>query len=444
MVTGACLAEIGHRVVCMDDDQKKITTLRAGGMPFYEPHLEELVQRNRSQGRLAFTESLEEGIERALVVFISVGTPPLESGEADLSSVEQVARRIAEAATSYKLVVEKSTVPVQTGRWIEQTLKVYNSGGGAEFDVASNPEFLREGSAVEDFIHPDRIVVGVGNPRSEEILRELYAPIVEGTFSCPIHRPCSKTQPVPFLVTNIESAELIKHASNSFLAMKISFINALADLCERAGADVKLVAEGMGLDRRIGRSFLDAGIGFGGICLPKDLRAFVNLAEQLGYDFALLKEVERINLSRAEVVLRKLKEALWVIKGKRIGVWGLAFKPNTDDIREAPAIRIIKLLQREGALVRAYDPKAMENAKAELQGVAFCRDPYEAAEGAEALILVTEWQEFKEVDLARVKALMKRPLLLDGRNLFERERMLALGFEYLGIGIGGELRHPGT
>lgn len=904
LVTGACLAEIGHRVVCMDDDRRKIATLRSGGMPFYEPYLEELVERNRAQGRLAFTESLEEGIERALVIFICVGTPPLESGEADLSSVEQVSRRIAEAATSYKLVVEKSTVPVQTGRWIERTLKVYNSGGGAEFDVASNPEFLREGSAVEDFLHPDRIVVGVGSPRSEGVLRELYAPIVEGTFPCPIHRSCSKIQPVPFLVTNIESAELIKHASNSFLAMKISFINALADLCERAGADVKLVAEGMGLDRRIGRSFLDAGIGFGGYCFeadestfifdgrhltvqsfqdlfgrfsvtatvngvdvaipedcctlsfdqelrrptfvrvkaltrrfykgcmigirtrmgrrlrltedhpvilydrkanrfrivlaqdvkigddlvaldalpamapsqtfdllkallgsplessvkirpsdesfrliypkqlmrhkyeigrknympfrvyrflmekdlisgershlrlftskgsttycpaifaldedflrllgyyvaegcitgdrgrggvtrerlvfsfgtheeeyiadlhrilrrygikffvkrvgeayrtvvssklftfllrdlfgcgtrsedkklpviifnadekgklaflqglfsgdgsvtkvqkgrnlvfeyatvskpladgltlllqslgivpslrrcrmkkstmpayiiringlaqleslqdlfgeekrgaintilsgyqrriaqsgfvrkegftilpvtgierrevaehvysmetengllvcssglvvhncfPKDLRAFVKIAEKLGYDFALLKEVERINLSRAEVVLRKLKEALWVIKGKRIGVWGLSFKPDTDDIREAPAIKIIKLLQREGALVQAYDPKAMENVKAELHGVAFCRNPYEAAEGAEALILATEWQEFKEVDFSRVKGLMKRPLLLDGRNIFNKERMRELGFEYLGVG----------
>lgn len=911
LVTGACLAEIGHRVVCIDDDRGKIATLKRGGMPFYEPFLEELVKRNWAQGRLHFVERLEEGIERALVIFISVGTPPLESGEADLSSVEQVSRRIAEAATSYKLVVEKSTVPVQTGRWIERTLKIYNSSGEAEFDVASNPEFLREGSAVEDFFHPDRIVIGVGNPRSEGILRELYAPIVEGTFPCPIHRPCSKTHPVPFLVTNIESAELIKHASNSFLAMKISFINALADLCERSGADVKLVAEGMGLDRRIGPAFLNAGIGFGGFCFrgdestftrdgrhltvqpfealfarfpkvavldegevavpegcftlsfdlglrrptftkvkaltrrfykgrlieirtrmgrrlrltedhpvilydrgadrfrivlardvlvgdnlvvvdapsameapksvnlleellgspleatvkvrpsdeafrriypqivsqipnqlmknkyeigrrnsmplrvyrflverglidiersnlqlftgkgsitycpavfpldedflrllgyyvaqgwitvdrgrggairervgfsfgahegeyladlhrilrrygmrfllkrigqayatvissqpfafllrdllgcgtrsedknlpriifevdekgkltflrglfsgdgsigkvqrgknlvfeyatvsrpladgltlllqslgivpslrqcwmkgstmptyivrlnglaqresfkdifgegkrqtmnailaryqrpiapfgfvrkegftilpvtkvesreteehvysmetengllvcssglvvhncfPKDLQAFVKIAEKLGYDFTLLKEVERINLSRIEVVLRKLKEALWILKGKRIGVWGLAFKPDTDDIREAPAIKIIKLLQREGALVQAYDPKAMEPAKAELRDVLFCRDPYEAAEGAEALILATEWQEFKEADLGKVKAVMRRPLFLDGRNLFEREWMLKLGFEYLGMG----------
>lgn len=432
LVAGGCLAEIGHRVVCVDDDRRKIAILQQGGMPFYEPHLEALVERNRARGRLQFVDRVEEGIEKAVVVLICVGTPSLENGEADLSAVEDVARRIAEAATSYKLVVEKSTVPVQTGRWIERTLRIYGRWG-VEFDVASTPEFLREGSAVEDFLHPDRIVIGVGTPRSEKILKELYAPIVEGTFDCPIHRSCSK-RPVPFLVTNIESAELIKHASNSFLAMKISFINAVADLCEQVGADVKLVAEGMGLDRRIGRSFLDAGLGFGGYCFPKDLQAFVRIAEKLGYDFTLLKEVERINLGRAEVVLRKLKEVLWILKGKRIGLWGLAFKPNTDDVREAPAIRIVKLLQREGAEVRAYDPKAVENAKAELPGVVFCQDPYKAVEGAEALILATEWQEFKEVDFSRVKALMRRPLVLDGRNFFDREAMVGLGFEYLGMG----------
>ncbi|MFQ5658557.1 MAG: UDP-glucose dehydrogenase family protein, partial [Candidatus Methylomirabilales bacterium] len=320
-----------------------------------------------------------------------------------------------------------------TGRWIEQTLALYN-GGLAKCDVASNPEFLREGSAVEDFLHPDRIVIGVGSARAEELLRELHAPIINGTFACEIHSPCTKEQPVPFLVTNIESAELIKHASNSFLAMKISFINAVADLCERVGADVRAVAEGVGLDRRIGQSFLNAGIGFGGYCLPKDIQAFVKIAEKLGCDFALLKEVERINQSRATVLLRKLKEQLWILKGKRIGVWGLAFKPNTDDIREAPVIRIIKLLQGEGVEVRACDPKAIENARAELQGVIFCQDPYEAAEGAEALILATEWEEFKNLDLGRVKALMKLPFFLDGRNFFDKEAMRKLGFEYLGMG----------
>jgi len=433
LVAGACLAEIGHRVVCADDDRRKMAILQQGGMPFYEPHLEALVARNRANGRLRFVDRVEEGIEKATAVLICVGTPSLENGEADLSAVENVARRIAEAATSYKLVVEKSTVPVQTGRWIERTLRIYGRWG-VEFDVASTPEFLREGSAVEDFLHPDRLVVGIQGDRARKLLQELYGPIVEGTFTCPIHAPCTFPRPIPLLLTNIESAELIKHASNSFLAMKISFINAVADLCEQVGADVKLVADGMGLDRRIGRSFLDAGLGFGGYCFPKDLQAFVRIAEKLGYDFTLLKEVERINLGRAEVVLRKLKETLWILKGKPIGIWGLSFKPNTDDIREAPAIRIVKLLQREGAEVRAYDPKAVENAKAELRGVVFCRDPYEAAEGAEALILATEWQEFKEVDFSRVKALMRRPLFLDGRNFFDREAMLGLGFEYLGMG----------
>lgn len=433
LVTGACLAEIGHRVICVDNDRNKIATLQAGGVPFYESHLEALLRRNRAAGQLRFTDRLEEGIDRADIIFICVGTPALASGEADLSAVEQVARRIAENVTGYRLVVEKSTVPVQTGRWIERTLAVYN-GGLAKCDVASNPEFLREGSAVHDFLHPDRIVVGVGNARAEELLRALYAPIVDGAFSCPIHQPCTKPQPVPFLVTNIESAELIKHASNAFLAMKISFVNALADLCERAGADVTWVARGVGLDRRIGQSFLNAGIGFGGYCFPKDLQAFVKIAEKLGYDFALLREVERINQGRAALAVQKLRDHLWIIKGKQIGVWGLSYKPDTDDIREAPAIRIIRLLQQEGAEVRAYDPKATENARAELQGVVFCGDPYEAAEGAEALVLATEWEEFKDLDLSRVKARMKWPLFLDGRNFFDKEAMRELGFEYVGIG----------
>lgn len=433
LVTGACLAEIGHRVVCVDDDQAKIATLQSGGVPFYESHLEALLRRNRAAGRLSFAERLEEGIGQAEVIFICVGTPSLANGEADLSAVEQVARRIAESVTGYRLVVEKSTVPVQTGRWIERTLAVYN-GGLAKCDVASNPEFLREGSAVEDFLHPDRIVVGVVNARAGELLRALYAPIVDGAFSCPIHRPCGKPQPVPFLVTNIESAELIKHASNAFLAMKISFINAVADLCDRAGADVAAVAAGVGLDQRIGRAFLNAGIGFGGYCFPKDLQAFVRIAEKLGYDFALLKEVERINQTRAAVVLQKLKTHLWLLKGKRIGVWGLSYKPDTDDIREAPAIRIIRLLQQEGAEVRAYDPKATENARAELQGVVFCGDPYEAVEGAEALVVATEWAEFLQLDLGRVKARMRVPLFLDGRNCFDKETLRQIGFEYVGMG----------
>ena len=433
LVTGACLAEIGHRAVCVDDDRQKVAGLLAGQMPFFEPHLETLVRQNHARKRLLFTESLEGGIEQADIIFICVGTPSLSNGEADLSAVEQVARRIAETVRTEKLVVEKSTVPVQTARWVERTLAMYN-GGGSKCEVASNPEFLREGSAVEDFMHPDRIVIGVAGDRGEKLLREVYAPITDGAFSCPIHHPCTNDQSVPLLVTDIQSAELIKHASNAFLSMKISFINALADLCERAGADVTAVAEGLGLDRRIGRSFLNAGIGFGGYCFPKDLQALVNIAEKLGCNFALLREVERVNQSRAAVVLRKLKDRIWLLRGKRIGVWGLAFKPNTDDVREAPAFRIIDGLLQEGAEVQVYDPKAMDSARPKLTGVTFCEDPYQAAAGAEALVLATEWEEFKAVDLSKVKALMTWPLLLDGRNFFDKEAMQEVGFEYIGMG----------
>ncbi|MBI5167694.1 MAG: UDP-glucose/GDP-mannose dehydrogenase family protein [candidate division NC10 bacterium] len=443
LVTGTCLAEIGHRVVCVDNDEEKIAVLKSGGIPIYEPGLEDLVKRNTAKGRLSFTSRLEEGVERGTVVFICVGTPPLEDGEADLSAVERVTRKIAEAANSYKLIVEKSTVPVQTGMWIEKTIKIYNNRQNAEFDVASNPEFLREGTAVLDFLHPDRIVVGVTNDRAERLLRELYAPIIERSFVCPIHSPpsasggCPSSEPVPFLVTDIQSAELIKHASNSFLAMKISFINAISDLCDKVGADVTKVAEGIGLDKRIGASHLNAGIGFGGFCFPKDLQAFVRIAEKSGCDFSLLREVERINNSRIDVVVNKLKAHLWILKEKTVGVLGLAFKPNTDDIRFAPSLEIIKRLQREGVNIKAYDPKAMEKAKRELEGVTFCNDPYAVAEGCEALIIATEWREFKTLDMARIKTLMRRPFILDGRNIYNREELVRLrqmGFEYVGMG----------
>jgi UDPglucose 6-dehydrogenase len=434
LVTGTCLAEIGHRVVCVDDDRRKIDMLQGGGMPIYEPGLQELVAKNRREGRLGFTADLEKGIDAATVIFICVGTPPLEDGDADLSAVEQVVRRIAELSSSYRLVVEKSTVPVQTGMWIEKTMKVYRNGGHIEFDVASNPEFLREGTAVADFLHPDRIVVGVGHPRAERLLREMYEPIVRRTFPCPLHSPCPGTEPVPFLVTDIRSAELIKHASNSFLAMKISFINSVADLCELVGADVQLVAEGMGLDRRIGRAFLNAGLGFGGFCFPKDLQAFVKIAEKCGHDFRLLREVDRINQARIHHAIKKLKDQLWILKDKVIAVWGLAFKPDTDDIRYSPAVALIKQLLAEGVVVKAHDPKAMEKARHELPSPVYCQDPYEAASGADALVVATEWKEFESLDLTRVKTLMRRPLMLDGRNMFDREKMRSMGFEYLGIG----------
>lgn len=434
LVTGTCLAEIGHRVVCVDDDREKIATLKRGALPIFEPGLECLVTRNRRAGRLSFTTDLKEGIEAATVIFICVGTPPLDDGDADLSAVEQVARQIGELSSTYKLVVEKSTVPVQTGMWIEKTLKVYGGGEDDRFDVASNPEFLREGSAVEDFLHPDRIVVGVEHSRAERLLRELYEPILHRAFTCPIHSRCGEARPVSFLVTDIKSAELIKHASNSFLATKISFINSVADLCELVGADVELVAEGMGLDRRIGRAFLNAGLGFGGFCFPKDLQAFVKIAEKCGYDFGLLREVDRINQSRIAQAIKKLKNQLWILKEKVIGVWGLAFKPDTDDVRYSPALVLIERLLAEGVAVKAYDPKAMERARQQLPSLVYCQDPYEVASGADALVVATEWKEFGSLDLTRVKNLMRRPLMLDSRNLFDRQKMKAMGFEYLGMG----------
>ncbi len=434
LVTGACLAEVGHQVVCIDDDVDKIQVLLHGGMPIYEPHLEEMVQRTRAVGRLHFTTDVAEAVREAAVIFICVHTPPLPDGEADLTFVELATRRIAEHAIRSTLITEKSTVPVQTGAWIEKTLAVYSKRPGVEFDVASNPEFTREGMAVEDFLHPDRIVIGVSSPRAEQTLRELYAPIVDGRFHCPIHADCRQDRAVPFLVTDIRSAELIKHASNSFLALKISFANALADVCELAGGDILQVTKGVGLDKRIGRAFLNAGIGFGGSCFPKDVKAFVKIAEKSGYDFALLREAERINQRRGEMVLEKLKRALWILRGKRIGLLGLAFKPDTDDVREAPALAIARRLLDEGAEVRGYDPQAAAKAKRALSELTICADPYAVATQAEAIILCTEWAEFPGLDWARVKAQMIRPLILDGRNALDCEKLTSLGFEYIGIG----------
>lgn len=436
LVTGTCLAEIGHQVVCMDDNPAKVEVLLQGRMPIYEPHLDQLVARNIRNGRLRFTTDAAEAAREAAVIFICVNTPPRPDGEADLTYVELATRRIAEHATRDTIITEKSTVPVQTGQWIEKTLAIYKKRPGITFDVASNPEFTREGMAVEDFLHPDRIVVGVSSPRAEAALRELYAPIVEGRFHCPIHPECRVDRAVPFLVTDIASAELIKHASNSFLAMKISFANAVADVCEAAGADILQVVKGVGLDKRIGRAFLNAGIGFGGSCFPKDLRAFVKIAEKSGYDFALLKEVGRLNAARRELVVEKLKRALWILRGKKIGLLGLAFKPNTDDIREAPALAIARRLIEEGAFVQGYDPQAAAKVKEAVPDLAICPDPYAVAEQAEAVVLCTEWPEFAALDFGRLKASMVRPLILDGRNALDREKLTALGFEYIGIGRG--------
>ena len=433
LVTAACFAHTGNTVVGIDDDQEKIALLQQGRIPIFEPFLDQMVARQVRAGRLRFAQHLAEGVGSYRVAFICVGTPPLENGEADLSSVENVVQRIAEVGEGPRLIVEKSTVPVQTGLWIEKMLQLYGRGETGRFAVASNPEFLREGSAVEDFLHPDRIVIGVETPEAEELFRTLYDPVIRKAFRCPVHQTCPGGE-VPFLVTDIASAELIKHASNSFLAMKISYINLIADLCERVGADVLKVAEGMGLDRRIGRAFLDAGIGFGGFCLPKDLQAFVRIGEKHGCDLSLLREVERINVERIAITVKKLQNRLGSLRGRTIAVLGLAFKPNTDDIRFAPSLELIQRLLKEQATVKVYDPKAMPRAQRILKSVEFCADAYEAADGVDAAVIVTEWEEFRRLDLLRVKRRMRRPLIIDARNIFDRDELEAMGIEYSGMG----------
>lgn len=438
LTTASCLAELGHHVFCGETDVQKLEKLKVGALPFFEPNLDQIVARNRAAGRLKFG-STEEAIDNGGPIFICVGTPPLENGEADLSAIETVARTIAKRAHGYRLVIEKSTVPVQTGRQLRKHLSLHNVND-LTCDVVSNPEFLREGSAVEDFFHPDRIVVGVESEQTANQMREIYRPVLEGTAACPVHAGCARNKEVRFVVTDTNSAELIKHASNSFLAMKISFVNMVADLCEAAGADINQVAEGIGLDPRIGSSFLRPGIGFGGFCFPKDLQAFVRIAEKFGCDFSLLREVERINQSRVEKFVEKIRRELWVLRGKRICVWGLSFKPDTDDVRFAPAISIIRLLQAEGAQIRAYDPQATEKARKEIPQVTYCRDMYEAAEGADVVVLLTEWEEFRRVDWSRLYALMERALIVDGRNTLPPEEVTSHNFQY--VGIGGIARMP--
>lgn len=416
LVTGACLADLGHNVVCVDNDKKKIDTLKKGSIPFYEKGLEQMIERNKKAKRLLFISSIKEGVKKSLVVFICVGTPSKANGEADLSYVEHVAKEIARSLSSYRLIVEKSTVPVETGKWVEHTIKI-NVRKKIKFDIASNPEFLREGSAIEDFMRPDRIVIGVQSNKAKKILLELY-----------------KTIKAEVVVTDIKSAELIKHASNSFLAAKISFINSVANVCEHTGADITKVAYGMGLDQRIGKGFLEAGIGYGGSCFPKDVDAFMHISGKLGYDFGMLKAARKVNEEQKALFVRKIEEALWIVKGKTIGVLGLAFKPNTDDMRSAPSIDIINSLRESGARIKAYDPQAMKNARSILKGVTFCKDPYEIARASDAVAVVTEWHEFRVMDLKRIKKLMKNPLVIDGRNIFDPERMQRLGFRYISMG----------
>jgi len=436
LTTAACLAQVGHDVFCAESNIEKLHKLQSGLVPFFEPHLEGIVSNARASGRLTFG-STDEAINRGEVIFICVGTPPLANGDADLSAVEALARAIAKQATGYRLVVEKSTVPVQTGARLRTHLAHHNSTG-SEFDVASNPEFLREGSAVEDFLHPDRIVVGAESARAAQLLRQVYEPILTQSFTCPVHAECPNRAIPKFLLTDTNSAEIIKHASNSFLAMKISFINMVANLCESVGANVTSVSEGMGLDPRIGKAFLSPGIGFGGFCFPKDLQAFIRIAEKAGCDFSMLKEAEKINLLRIPHLLEHLQKELWILRGKRVGVWGLAFKPNTDDVRFAPSITLLEALLAEGAIPSAYDPEATETARAVLPNIQYCADPYEAARDAEAVFIVTEWDEFRDIDWKRVASVMERPLIIDGRNMFCPEEISRHGFQYISVGRRAE------
>jgi UDPglucose 6-dehydrogenase len=435
LVTGSCLGEAGHEVIATDNDSARIKMLNSGRLPIYEPGLDRVMESATAAGRLQFTSDCAQAVRAADAIFICVGTPPLESGEADLSAIDNVARQIASASRSPKLVIEKSTVPAQTGEQLRHALQVYGRTNGATFRVASNPEFLREGTAVADFFHPDRIVVGVEDAESERQLREIYQPFLEGRFHCPVHEPKCPVVPAPvFLVTTIASAELIKHASNSFLGLKISYANLIADLCERLGGNVEEVTRAMGLDPRIGPHFLNAGLGFGGFCLPKDIQAFIRLAEKHGVESSLLREVEAVNKRRIEQFVEKVRRALWVVKEKTVGVLGLAFKPNTDDIRFAPAIDVVRRLIAEGARLRVSDPVAMERARSVLKGVDFVEDPYEVARGADALLLLTEWREYRELDWKRIHKEMGRPLLLDGRNMLAPAKMKELGFEYHSFG----------
>ena len=417
LVTGAVFADLGNEVVCVDNAVEKIDALCRGRMPIYEPGLEEVVARNVADGRLSFTTDLDAAVRHSVIVFITVGTPPKEGGQTDLSAVEAVARQIGRAMERYTVVVNKSTVPVGTGEFVREVIE-RNQKTRVPFDVVSNPEFLREGSAIEDTLRPDRIVIGAPTQQVAMTLLELYAPLER-----------------PMIITDVPSAEMIKYASNAFLAAKISFMNSIANICELAGADVTQVMKGMGLDPRIGGAFLQAGLGYGGSCFPKDTESLVHTAGVLGYDFALLRAVVETNADRAPHFVRAIEKALAPLDDKRIAVLGLAFKPNTDDMREAKSIDVVRRLLELGATVRAYDPVATENARTVLPAaVVYCESPYDAAAEADAVALVTEWNEFKFLNLERLRAVMRRPIVFDGRNLWEPERMRRLGFEYHSIG----------
>jgi UDPglucose 6-dehydrogenase len=441
LVASACFAEIGHRVVCVDNDEAKVRMLQEGGIPIHEEHLPELLSRYRGNS-LTFTTDLRAATQSAQAVFIAVGTPQSETGSADLSFVDAVASEIARSIDSYKVIVEKSTVPVYTNEWIRRVIE-RNGVPKDLFDVTSNPEFLREGTAVVDFLHADRIVVGAASDRSAELLKKVYEPLTSGKYyNVPGSVPGPRTaiDPPPILQTSTKAAEIIKHASNAFLATKISFINVVANICEAAGADVEEVARGIGMDTRIGPKFLRAGVGYGGSCFPKDVAAFRHVAEQVGVDFALLHEVEKINEEQKHRFFQKIRSALWTFRGKKIGVLGLAFKGGTDDIRESPAIDIVKNLLVEGCDVYAYDPAAAKRSQEiipESARLHYVDDPYVAAQDADALLILNDWQEFAELDLEKLHYTLRYPIVIDGRNLYDPATMSDAGFTYLSVGRPG-------
>ncbi len=438
LVAAMCFAEIGHSVICVDNDERKVAALQAGDTLIHENHLPGLLGKYRNT-RVRFTTDLAEATRECQAIFIAVGTPQSDTGDADLSYVEAVASEIARSIDDYKVIVEKSTVPVYTNEWIRRVIE-RNGVRRDLFDVVSNPEFLREGTAVEDFLHPDRIVVGADSERASSLLSAIYAPLTAGSYytqAYAIPGCCSMNVPPPLLLTSTKSAEIIKHASNAFLALKISFINAVSNLCEAAEANVEQVARGIGLDSRIGPKFLRPGIGYGGSCFPKDVAAFRSVAEQMGVDFSLLNEVERINVNQKKRFLGKVRSALWTLRGKNLAVLGLSFKGDTDDIRESPAIDLIEMLLAEGCCINAFDPAAMKRAQAELpisRQMRYATGIEDAAKDADALLILTDWKEFGQIDLAKLNSLMRYPIVIDGRNLYDPRNMMEQGFTYLSVG----------
>ncbi len=419
LVTGSCFAEFGLNVTCVDNDEQKIALLQKGTSPIFEPGLEEMVKRNLREGRLVFTTEIDKAVEKSLVIFIAVGTPPKKDGSVDMTYIDEVARKIGENLNGYKVIATKSTVPVGTGERIRKVIQQYERKK-VNFDIVSNPEFLREGAAIEDFMRPNRVVIGAASEQAMAIMKDLYSPLylIEA----------------PFVITNIETAEMIKYASNAFLATKVSFINEIANICEKVGADVNVVAKGMGLDQRIGSKFLHAGPGYGGSCFPKDTLGIAKIAEKHGYRFEIVRSVMKVNEKQKERMVAKVKEALGNLKGKTIAVLGLSFKPNTDDMREAPSLKIISSLQREGAKIRAYDPKAMEMARKIFKKIEYGKDPYDVAKGSDALLIITEWNQFRNLDLKRLQKIMKSPVFLDFRNIYEPAKMREMGFKYFAVG----------